>query len=506
MKKLVFILMLVGLVLVSSCKCPSKQAAMQPMPSRSPCEAAAMARTSQTFPTTTAGGAIMLEKMAPTEVITNQPFDYRIKVTNLTDRELSNVVVKDQIPTNLVFKSSTPEMMGTPEGQVSWSLGTLGPKASQMISVTAVASGTGSVASCAEVSYDSPICAKISIVEPKLAIAKTAPSELLVCDRIPLTYVVTNNGSGVACDITVEDQLPEGLTASDGSNKVTFRVDSLAAGQSRQFETTVDAGKPGRYSSIATATWQGVKAESDMPATIVSQPVLAISESAPAKEYIGRPVTYEITVTNNGDGIAKDTVVEAWLPEDVKFESATESGQFTHMSPGKVTWRLGELRPNSSEKVSVTFMPEQSGSVSAKMVAKAYCAESVSSSAETVVTGISGILLEVVDQMDPVEIGQNEIYTITVTNQGSVADTNIRIVCELEDGMTYVSSSGSTTGALSGNKIEFAPLNSLASKERASWQVTVRATGAGDMRFKTSLTSDQLTRPVEETEATNFYK
>jgi uncharacterized repeat protein (TIGR01451 family) len=268
----------------------------------------------------------------------------------------------------------------------------------------------------------------------------------------------------------------------------------------------VDASKPGKYSSVATATWQDTKAESDMPATMVSQPVLAISESGPEKEYVGRSVTYEIVVSNRGDGIAKDTIVEAWLPENVQFESATESGQFTHMSPGKVTWNLGTLAPNESRKVSVTFMSEQTGSMGTKLVAKAYCAESVSSSAETIVAGIPGILLEVIDRMDPVEVGQNEIYTITVTNQGSAADTNIRVICELENGMEYVSSSGPTTGALSGNKIEFAPLSSLASKERASWQVTIRAASAGDMRFKTSLTSDQLTRSVEETEATNFYK
>jgi len=34
----------------------------------------------------------------------------------------------------------------------------------------------------------------------------------------------------------------------------------------------------------------------------------------------------------------------------------------------------------------------------------------------------------------------------------------------------------------------------------------VKATAPGDMRFKTSLTSGELTRPVMETEATRFYK
>jgi hypothetical protein len=38
------------------------------------------------------------------------------------------------------------------------------------------------------------------------------------------------------------------------------------------------------------------------------------------------------------------------------------------------------------------------------------------------------------------------------------------------------------------------------------WRVVVRAVEPGDVRMKVTLTSDQLTRPVEKTEATNFYK
>ncbi len=39
------------------------------------------------------------------------------------------------------------------------------------------------------------------------------------------------------------------------------------------------------------------------------------------------------------------------------------------------------------------------------------------------------------------------------------------------------------------------------------WRVTVKAASVGDVRFKTVMNSDQLgSRPVEETEATTFYK
>ena len=46
----------------------------------------------------------------------------------------------------------------------------------------------------------------------------------------------------------------------------------------------------------------------------------------------------------------------------------------------------------------------------------------------------------------------------------------------------------------------------MAPGEKATWTVTVKALKAGDVRFKTKMTSDQLGRPVEETEATNLYE
>jgi hypothetical protein len=76
----------------------------------------------------------------------------------------------------------------------------------------------------------------------------------------------------------------------------------------------------------------------------------------------------------------------------------------------------------------------------------------------------------------------------------------------LEDTMSYISSSGATNGTLDGSTVTFAKLPSLAPKAKTSWKVVVKAAKAGDVRFKVSMNSDQLTRDVEETEATNFYE
>ena len=107
---------------------------------------------------------------------------------------------------------------------------------------------------------------------------------------------------------------------------------------------------------------------------------------------------------------------------------------------------------------------------------------------------------------DPIELGEHETYVITTTNQGTTVGTNISVVCTLEDNVEYSSSSGPTTASVQGNTVTFMPLARLEAKASATWHVMVKAKKPGDVRFQVSINSDQLSRPVTETEATELYE
>lgn len=452
------------------------------------------------------GMEIDLMKMAPREIAINEPFEYRLKITNTTNQELLNVVVTDVMPEHMKVLSSDPEMEVV-AGQVSWTLGALAPNASKTISVNAMALKTGTITTCAEVTYDTPTCAKVEVVEPILRLAKQAPAESLRCERIPIRYIITNTGTGHACSITISDKFSEGMVTSEGRGAVSFEIDILGPGETKEFDVMVDAIKSGRFASIATASAEvGGKASSEMVETIATEPSLRIEHSGPQRQYIGRSVTYDVTITNEGDAVAKATILEVMIPEEAKFKGATAGGVFTRSSPGKVTWNIGSLNPNESRKVSVTVTGESPGKLMMQATAKAFCAEAVTDSAQTDFSGIGAVLLEVVDISDPVEIGQTTTYVVTVTNQGSASETNVQIKCMLEAGMEYVSSSGPSKASVVGNTITFAPFASLAPKAQAKWLVNVKAVGTGDKRFKTTMITERLDRPVEETEATKFYE
>jgi uncharacterized repeat protein (TIGR01451 family) len=142
----------------------------------------------------------------------------------------------------------------------------------------------------------------------------------------------------------------------------------------------------------------------------------------------------------------------------------------------------------------------------ASATASAYCAEPVTESAKTSITGIAATRLEVVNAEDPVEVGVNTTYTITINNEGSAADSNVRIVCQLDEKLQYVSSAGATAGSLIGKTVSFAPLRSLEPKTKSTWRVVVKGLQPGDVRFKVTMFTDQHALPIEQMEATHFYQ
>jgi uncharacterized repeat protein (TIGR01451 family) len=447
--------------------------------------------------------AVGVEKIVPREARMGAPLEYEIVVTNLTGNQLDGVVVTDQPNNAFKFTKSTPEAIANANG-LTWNLGDFKSHESKSIKVFGTATAEGTITSCASVTYSSMLCMAIPVVSPKLKIVQTGPTEVLRCDEIVYNIEVSNTGTGTLTGVRVMHPAAAGLKTSDGKDKAEFNVGNLNAGESKKFTTRFKADKPGKYDQKATASTEGgLTGETAVLTVLVKEPMLKVERKCAPKQYVGRALDHSVTVTNTGDAASRDTVIEETIPTGTTFVSASDGGK---MSGGKVIWNLGTLEPKASKTVNWSANPGGPGVYSGTSTARGYCAAAVTDTCQSEVTGIPAILLEVVDVSDPVKVGENETYVITVTNQGTAADTNIKIKCMLEPNQQFVSAGGATNGTASGNTITFAPVPSLGPKERATFRVVVKNVKAGDVRFKATMNSDQLTRDVEETEATNVYE
>lgn len=229
-------------------------------------------------------------------------------------------------------------------------------------------------------------------------------------------------------------------------------------------------------------------------------PNIELTKKCPNLRYVGRDAKFELVLTNHGTGPALNVVVTDTLPAGVEFLNADNNGQ---REGNNVVWRVGNLDAGQSRTLGINVRCNQITTVrnTAKVT---YCAET-QATCEFPVKGVAAILLECVDDPDPIEVGGQVTYTITVTNQGTETGTKIAVVCTLPAEEEFVKAGGATEGKADGKTVKFAPLATLAAKAKAVFTVTVKGVKEGDARFRVELTSDQIEMPVMETESTHVY-
>jgi uncharacterized repeat protein (TIGR01451 family) len=490
---------------------PAPAATPPPPPApRGGCIPAGFNRAQTAFPTgDVRTSAILVEKGVPPQVVKGEEFDFIICVTNLTSMELTNIEITDELSSGWKLQSSTPswfeDIPGTPYDVYMWRIDTLAPGETTKIDIKAVADNTSErINACAYVRWESGVCVATRVVEPALRVAKTATPEVLQCDPITITYTVTNPGTGVANDVVITDRLPNGLQI-DGSSNVRIPVGTLGAGQSREVVKQAVASRTGRLGSAAGANASGgLSADSAEASTMVRKPALELEQSCPELRFFGREAKVELTVRNSGNGVARNATLEASMPSAARFLSASDNGR---VAGGKVVWSLGDMAPNASKRVEMNFTADTEGMMRVTSMAQAFCADAVQDNCAVRFEGIPAILVECIDLEDPDEVGTTETYVITVTNQGTANDTNIRVKCTIPPEMSYDSSTGATRANVRGQVVTFEPLPSLAPKAQAVWRVTVMANEPGDVRFAIEVTSDQFNDPpIIETESTNLYR
>jgi uncharacterized repeat protein (TIGR01451 family) len=383
----------------------------------------------------------------------------------------------------------------------TYNIGELGPHESRTITVTGTPSQAGKLDSCTSVIYNPTLCTTAMVTNPQMKILKEAVGSANgdMCEPQTLRYTLTNTGSGDLSGVRVEDQLPAGLAAPDGSQRISFNVGSLAQGQSRAFEVKVKPQHAGNFASAATASADdGVTARSDAASLAVKAPRLQITLSSPNQKYLGDQVSYHVTVKNIGDAPARNTTV-AVNPGHPMEEGA---------QPAAATGGLdvGQLAPGDSKSFDIPLSARNEGDFHVNAVASDPCAGQAFAAGTTRVVGTPpGIQLNTVDDHDPVRIGDNVTYTITVLNQGMTADRNVHVTATIPDGEKYVSSSGSSEATVSGNKITFAPVPTLGGKQTATWTVTTKALNPGDVQFKVDMSSQSFPNAAHKAEPTRLY-
>jgi uncharacterized repeat protein (TIGR01451 family) len=423
---------------------------------------------------------LAIDKSHSEDFIVGTTGTYTITVTNVgTAPTTGTITVTDTLPTGLTFVSGTGSgWTCSAVGQVvtCTNPGPLAPSASSTITLTvsvgaeAVPSVTNSVSVSTpndinpNNNSDSDPTNVLMPAAPDLAISKSHSGDFIVGTTGTYTITVTNVGSGSTTGtITVTDTLPAGLgfisgtgagwsCSAVGQTVTCTNPGPLAPNATSTITLTVsvsEAAYPSVTNSVTVSTPNdnNPNNNSDDDPTNVLAPDLVIQKIHTEDFVVGTTGVYTITVTNVGTGPTTGTIIVTdTLPTGLSFVSGTGTN-WTCLAVGQTVTctNPGPLAPSTSTTITLTVNVESSAYPSVTNSATVSTPGDItpSNNSDDDPTTVTAPDLAVTkSHVGNFVVGQNGVYTITITNIGTAPTTGTITAIDLPPGMTFVSGTG----------------------------------------------------------------
>jgi uncharacterized repeat protein (TIGR01451 family) len=416
---------------------------------------------------------------SPDPVFGSGQLRYAIDVNNLGPNTASGITVSNSLPPgNVTFVSATgsgwtcnaagqlvtctrPSLLvgAAPTITITVQAPAESTTLSNSATVTSTSSDLESANNTAVV-----ITSVLSAADLSVAVIDS-PDPVTTTGTLTYTVTATNAGPSQAESVSVVTDLAPG-TAFQGASginwtcnavgqQVTCTTPQLVAGIAPAITITVSA--PGVDGAITTTS--GVSSATADPSsanntaaqgTVVNAPsdlALALSAS-PSPAAAGSTLTYTIDVSNLGPRDATNLVVTNRLPDgNVLFQSATGIGWTCVLNGQIVTCTRPTLLVGAAPSIAIKITtPPSNGDLFDEASVSATTADLDLSNNEasdtTNVFDSADLSIIASDSPDPVRIGTDLTYTLSVGNGGPTAATAVSVVNTLPADATFVSATG----------------------------------------------------------------
>jgi uncharacterized repeat protein (TIGR01451 family) len=342
-----------------------------------------------------------------------------------------------------------------------------------------------------------------------------------------LTYDVSvfSSDPDNATDVVVTDDLPTGLTlvsatpsAGGTCNSADPVVCTWPVFEGFGFETVeIVASAPGTPTTLTNTATVTSDTPDPVPtnnsATVDTDVVSASADLSVSKSdqfdpvAVGDELAYSIVVSNSGPTAATGVTVTDTLPAGTTFLSATPTQGTCGQAAGVVTCDLGTMSAFSGEFIDLRVTaPGTVGDITNEVTVAANepdpdPVDNDATQTTSIVPVSADLSVAKNDFVDPVLLGGDVSYTITVSNSGPYAATGVSLVDDLPDGVTFVSSSPSAPTCSESAGTVTCALGSLARGASTNVIVTVTAPNAATDLTNTATVS--ATAPADPNTANN---
>lgn len=475
------------------------RAATTPQVATPPVPKEKVARTpNERFRMQNPGVHVLLE--GPSNVAIGTQAEYKVRVVNTDELDLDGLLLRLELPAGIVVTPKQPthgemDMERAPDGSVmlTWGLEKLisGQTASAPLNILAQTANDFSVG----VEWTLVPLAKsasVHVMSPNLQISMEGPDDVVSGEKNTYRLVVSNQGETTANNVVVNLGAKEfGSTSS--------KLGNIPAGSERDVEIEMQFKERGSIDITAMATGQGnLKADTQMKIR-VRQPRLVAEIIAPKMVYHGSATTYTVRIRNEGDAPAKGLTGKLMLPSgsrpnNLPYDSTYQEGQ--------LAWPIQALAAGGSAEFEFKINLAHEGENSLDLVFGDQLGNAAQAQVITLVRSIADLKLVVNDPVAPAPVGNEVVYQLTLTNRGSKAARDVKVIAQFSDGIEPTRGAGHGYRVVPG-QLYFEPIDSISAGETVTLRVFAQAEGQGMHRFRTEVRADAGIRLTQE-ESTEF--
>ena len=220
-------------------------------------------------------------------------------------------------------------------------------------------------------------------------------------------------------------------------------------------------------------------------------PVLAdlslIASAAPEPVGVGSNLVYSITISNAGPATASGIVISNHFSANEAFVSANRNNAFLTLPTTFLLVEPNPLAAGASDTYQVVVRPLVAGNLTNLFQISATQTDPVLTNNSVMVVStvtnppppvLADLSLTASAAPEPVGVGSNLVYTLSVTNLGPAAASGVTVSNRIPTGITFVSATGGATPSSGSLLIN---LGSLATGAVTNAQITVQPTAAGKL-------------------------
>ena len=438
---------------------------------------------------------------------------------------------------NIVIPMNCADVVSENDGELTWNVNSIAPNETREMRVYVTANelakdGADRITITNTVKQDGEPTDHKDVDVARPVISTTKASKITNCTQMPkvltgstvhegdeIEYTITIENKGdVTGNITVEDPIPSGMTYKTGSlngvagafvenNVVKLNSYSLEAHEKLTitFKVTIDdLGKDSNGNNATSAELNAntvkvnnVPTTDPNPPTDVKKADIVIAKTSTVTEShvnVDGEFEYVITATNRGEEVGSAVVTDI-IPSDFKYMGYTQiDGDVVNVNDPEIKWNINNLAAGASRELRIKVIAKDIDNVEKKVTNTATIDNGNPPSSTDVTIGKAKISTakvskvvkcddygmidsEGVDKITTVHEGDEIEYTITISNDGTVAGI-VNMNDTLPQRMTYKAGSLNSEAVTAGVSVaeNVVSLNNYSLPAESKLTITFRVT------------------------------